>query len=345
LADSVDLTHAPVPTNDAERLLFRNMFPMLVSLDCDGIVYPELASSWHADVAGRRWIFTLADSSDAAGARAADRIIGDWQLRGSEVSALGVQSASADSNGRLVVTMRDSLDSLPTLFADPALSITREVPNRRPVNSIAKLHSDPRDLLDSGADLLVSRDPALIEYAESKRDFTLFPLPWSRTYIMVQPAGSAPLPRTVARDAVRADARVAEPPFWWQQLAGACASSTAASPSAVSNRVVYVRGDLTAQGLAERIVALTGSGETLRTAALEPLEFSQALESGGERGFIVAAPRESQAGCRTFGGWPAGSRVEPLIDTRATAIVRRGSASLRVDWDGTPRVLDEAGAR
>jgi hypothetical protein len=37
--------------------------------------------------------------------------------------------------------------------------------------------------------------------------------------------------------------------------------------------------------------------------------------------------------------------VEPLIDTRATAIVRRGSPGLRVDWDGTPRVLDKAEAR
>jgi hypothetical protein len=345
LADSVDLTHAPVPTNDGERLLFRNIFPTLVSIDCEGTAHPELASAWYADVPGRRWIFTLADSSDAAGPRAADRIISDWQLRRSEVSALGVQSASVDSNGHLVVTMRDSLDSLPTLFADPVLSITREIPNRRPVNFIAKPHSDPRDLLDSGADLLVSRDPALVEYAGGKSGFTLFPLPWSRTYIMVQPAGSTSLPRTVAGDAVRADSRIAKPPFWWEQLAGACAGSTAASPSAVSNRVVYVRGDLIAQGLAERIVALTGSGETLRAAALEPLEFSQALESGGERAFIMAAPRQSLAGCRRFGGWPAGSRVEPLIDTRATAIVRRGSPGLRVDWDGTPRVLDKAGAR
>ena len=321
------------------------MFSALVSLDCEGTAHPEIASAWHADLSGRRWIFTLADSSDARGPRAADRIIGDWQLRRSQVGALGVQSASADSNGHLVVTMRDSLDPLPTLFADPALSITRETPNRRPVNFIAKPHSDPRDLLDSGADLLVSRDPALIEYAANKSGFMLFPLPWSRTYIMVQPRGSAPLPRTVARDAVQADARIAEPPFWWEQLAGVCAGSTAVSSSAVSNRVVYVRGDLIAQGLAERIVALTESGETLRAAALEPPEFSQALGSGGERAFIVAAPRESLAGCRNFAGWPVGSRVEPLIDTRATAIVRRGSPSLQVDWDGTPRVLEKARAR
>lgn len=339
MTDSVDLTHAPVPTNDGERLLFRNMFPTLVSLDCEGTAHPELASAWHADESGRRWIFTLAGSTTA------NRIITDWQLRRSDVSALGVQSASVDFDGRLVVTKRDSLDSLPTLFADPALAITGEIRTGRPINFMAKPLSDPRDLLDSNADLLVSRDPALVEYAASKSGFTVFPLPWSRTYIMVQPPGSAPLPSTVARDAVRADARVAEPPFWWERAPAGCADSTAVPPSAVSNRVVYIRGDLIAQALAERILALTGSSDTLRTAGLERKEFSQTLRGGAERAFIVAAPREPLAGCRNFAGWPAGSRVEPLIDTRATAIVRRGSASLQMDWDGTPRVLDQTRAR
>jgi hypothetical protein len=38
--------------------------------------------------------------------------------------------------------------------------------------------------------------------------------------------------------------------------------------------------------------------------------------------------------------FPVGARIQPLIDTRAYAIVRKGSPPLTVEWDGTVRVAE-----
>ena len=342
LTDSVDLAHAPIPSNDSEQLLFRQLFPRLVWVDCEGSVHPDLPFAWQADPARRTWAFTLADSSHPASlSDAAARIVSNWQLRQDEIRDLGVLSASVGADGRLMVSMRDPLDSVPRIFADPAFAITREIQDTGPLKFRAQPHSDPRDLLDGDADLLVTRDPALVEYAGSKSGFTASPLPWSRTYIMLEPAASAPLPRSVGGDAVRADARAAEPPFWWEVRPMVCDDSTALPSSAASTRVVYPRGDRIGQGLAERIVALTGSSAELRATALDPAEFDRALASGAERAYILAVPRQSIAPCRDSAGWPRGARLQALIDTRAYAIVRRGSASLRIEWDGTPKLMDE----
>ncbi len=105
-----------------------------------------------------------------------------------------------------------------------------------------------------------------------------------------------------------------------------------------ASRIVYSRGDAVARGLAERLVAVAGTGSSLRAAALEPAEFAAALRDRTERAYVLAAPRASLAPCHDASAWPAGTSVQPLIDTRASAIVRRGSPALTVDWDGTVRV-------
>ena len=115
-------------------------------------------------------------------------------------------------------------------------------------------------------------------------------------------------------------------------------------PGPRSSRVVYLHGDEVARGLADRIVALTAAGTGLRTAALEADELTAALLSNSERAYILAAPRKSLAPCRDFADWPAGASILPLIDTRASAIVRRGAPPLVIEWDGSVRV-DDATAR
>jgi hypothetical protein len=92
-----------------------------------------------------------------------------------------------------------------------------------------------------------------------------------------------------------------------------------------------------ARGLAERIVALASG---LRTAALEPAEFAASVTNGLDRAYVMALPRQTLTPCRDSAGWPGGATIQPLIDTRAHAIVRRGSPPLTVDWDGTVRVLE-----
>jgi len=176
-----------------------------------------------------------------------------------------------------------------------------------------------------------------------------FPLPWSLTYVLLQPSGAQTLTvtgdsvrRSLARDAVRAEARPAEPPFWWDSLS-VCSTDTAPEEQHLTaSRIVYPRDDEVARGLAERLVALGGSGTSLRAVGLGPADLAAALRDGTERGFVIAAPRESLAPCRDA-AWPTNTSIQPLIDTRARAIVRQGSPALTVDWDGTVRVLHHVG--
>src|SRR5262245_5728638 len=42
LADRIDPANAPYPTNESERLLFRQLYETLVRVDCDGHVAPGL---------------------------------------------------------------------------------------------------------------------------------------------------------------------------------------------------------------------------------------------------------------------------------------------------------------
>jgi hypothetical protein len=265
----------------------------------------------------------------------------------------------------LVVTLRDTPDSQPLMFADRSLAVVHtgshasvnerglvlqtDAGSPRVIDLRVEPRTDPRDALDRGADLLVTRDPELIEYAGTRPALSTFPLPWSRTFLLLAQPGLE-LPRGVlstdsarsslARDAVRAEARPAEPPFWWQNPACPEATSRPGSGTA-SSRIVYPEGDRVARDLAERIVALAGSTTRVRSAALSNPEFAVALRSGSELAYIVAAPRNSLAPCRDSSTWPAGTSVTPLIETRARAVVRQGAPPLMVEWDGTIRVMNQ----
>src|SRR6185503_3455116 len=59
LTDPIDPRHAPIPTNDGERLVFRHLYETPLSFDCDGKATPELAEKWVKDDGGRRWTFRL----------------------------------------------------------------------------------------------------------------------------------------------------------------------------------------------------------------------------------------------------------------------------------------------
>jgi hypothetical protein len=206
---------------------------------------------------------------------------------------------------------------------------------------------DPRDALDRGADLIVTRDPALLEYAARRAEFTVHPLPWSRTYVLVQPASAAPLTgvssgperQSLARDAVHADARGAEPPFWWIESSCFSPETSTSAATTTTNRIVYPRGDDVARGLADRLVALAGHGQGLRAADLDQAQLAAALRDGSERAYVVSLPKHPLHSCTELAEFPAGAGIRPLIESRAHAIVRRGAPPLTVDWDGTIRVV------
>ncbi|HYF38134.1 MAG TPA: hypothetical protein VD930_00505 [Gemmatimonadales bacterium] len=203
---------------------------------------------------------------------------------------------------------------------------------------------DPRDALDQGADLIVTHDPSLLEYAAGRPDFVIHQLPWSRTYVVVQPGSAPPLtaetiqlePQSLA-EAVEADARVAHPPFWWLEVS--CPARDTSLAPVTSQRIVYLRDDDVARGLAERLVALAVPGNGVRAAGLETSELLVALHEGSELAYIISLPKHAAQPCRELKDFPPGASIRPLIDTRAHAIVRRGAPPLAVDWDGTIRVV------
>lgn len=239
------------------------------------------------------------------------------------------------------------------------------------VRSIAP--STARDMLDAGIDLLVTDDPAVVSYAALRDDLLTVRLPWERVYVVlssesapsnVSAAGRLTLAEWVA-DAVRADARTAQPSFWWES-SDRCATPVAsnhAAPASRSTRVVYQSGDRVAQGLAERLVALAGrrsrgadsvlgtllpglsrANTRATVAALSPNELAAALRAGDDLAYVLPLPRIAVAPCDEFAklmhAAPWLQSVIPLIDTRSVAIVRRNGVGLSVDVDGSLRLLD-----
>lgn len=322
----------------------------LIRLDCTGLPRPAAAQSWSADSSRRSWTFRLASAALNAATVAAE-----WRNRPDAATTLresGVISVVPLDDERLVVSLDWASDSVPAIFADPSLSIVTDSAAwrvaqfafRRPASG------DLRDALDGGADIVRTGDPELADYARTRADFTVHALPWARTYVLVVPSGREPpgalvsddpaAARTaLARDAVRADARGAEPPYWWEAERD-CPSAgddvPPPPPGNLSDAVVYPAGDAIAEGLAGRIVALSDDARTT-AAGIADRVMPAALRAASARAYVVPVSRTPLVPCRVLATWPAGATAVPLIDTRLTAIVRKGVLPLTVDFDGRLR--------
>jgi hypothetical protein len=359
----------------------------LFGVDCRGRLYPRLAQSWSLDVAtdGWRWTMTLRDDVHFwNGERVtASGVLAAWRATAEgtdgELARVVADASKVVDDRTLCVTLADST---PQTLADPKLGIAlRPQPSmfapRVRVRSI-----DPtaaRDALDAGADLLVTDDPAIVSYAAQRDELLTFPLPWDRTYVVLAAESSSADVTTTRRltlaesvvHAARADARVAQPPFWWES-SGRCTALIAASPGTAahrSTRVVYRAGDRVAQGLAERLVALAGrrperadsvlarllpalsrAGARAMAVALSPSAFAAATRAGEDLAYVLPLPRVALAPCHELSmlqraaPWLNSARVGPrviaLVDARSIAIVRRGRLGLSVDADGGLRILD-----
>ncbi len=348
-----ELVVAAVGPEDSTIVARRQPEP-LIRLDCLGAARPGAAEAWAPDSSHRTWTFVLGPSPlgvTAAGAAA------EWRTRPGAATALRYSSVASVvplDERRLVVTLERPTDSVPPFFADPALGlVTDSLPGgstgfvaRRPASG------DLRDALDSGADILRTGDPAILDYARARDGFTVHSLPWSRAYVLVVPPGREAVGPLIpadgrafraglARDAVRAAARGAEPPFWWDD-ATRCPVPEArpVKPRAVSaNAVVYVREDPVARAIAERIVALSDDPTTAASGLPDRL-MAQSLRDGVGEAYVVAVPRRALVPCRELARWPAGSAVIPLIETRMSAVVSQGVPRLAVEFDGTLRPVE-----
>ncbi len=140
LTEPVDGRHAPVPRNESERFVFRQLYETLVDVDESGDVRPRLATSWRHEQDGRIWTFTLRDSArfsdgspvdPAAVAAAWDNA--DWQPGSAGLllpwGFVSPDSVTADPDGRLRVALTVPVGDRPALFAHPALAVTKGTGN------------------------------------------------------------------------------------------------------------------------------------------------------------------------------------------------------------------------
>ena len=405
LGDRIEPSNAPRPSNDSERLLFRQLYETLVRVDCNGRAAPGLAASWRLDADGRTWIVTLRESarfSDGTPVTAAD-VRASWSRDrfGDElhppVSRL-VQSIAPVGDRALAITLRSRRVDAPVTLAHPDLAVAKPIADsswpagtragriapegrtrvagaadvitlvRDDLSTVRFLVApgDPRDLLDGGVDLLLTRDPAALQYAATLPQLQSVPMAWQRVHVLLTPGRSRLSPwlsedarRVLADDAVRGEARAALGPFWWQMLPDCDVTPSPARPQSSSTpRVVYDAGDAAGRDLAERFVGLvraSGPGATgmldailpdrprrtyQRATGLSGEALALARRLGGDAGYVLSLDSRPLDPCRDLQALVAGARwldpetIVPLVETRVHAIVRRGRSGVTAEWDG-----------
>jgi hypothetical protein len=411
LTDRIDPTHAPRPTNEGERLLFRQLYETLVRADCMGRVVPGLAESWRLDADGRTWIVTLREDArfaDGTPVTSTD-VRASWTRDGvgetlrPEVSGL-VQSVALSGERGLAIRLQSPRVDVPLALAHPDLAIARSAADslwplgtrssriapdgdaatrititRDGVDAIRFLVApgDPRDLLDRGVDLLLTRNPAALDYAATLPSFQSVPLAWQRTHALLSPgrARSSPMlsddqRQVLADDAVRGEARGARGPFWWQMRTECeVAATPPRNQSPPTPRIVYDANDSVARDLAERFVGLVRASSPGATAFLDALlpdrprrtyqratgltgeALALAHRLGSDAGYVIALDSQPIDPCRELkvlsdaARWVDAETIVPLVDTRLHAIVRRGRSGVTAEWDGGLVVAPAGAAR
>ncbi len=392
LGDRVDPANAPHPSNASERLLFRQLYETLVRVDCQGRVAPGLASSWHIDPEGRAWIVTLREHARFSDGTpvTAGHVRASWtgdagdELR-PDVTRL-VESVVARDDRTLAVTLRSQVEDAPLALAHTDLAVARRAadspwplgtrpsriapsPARDAIDPSAFIverdgfaslqfviaRGDPRDLLDHGTDLLLTRDPATLDYAATLSHYQSVPLAWHRTRVLLTPGRARTPPalsdearQALAADAVRGEARGAEGPFWWQmQPECGVAGTPPREQATVTPRIVYDAADPVARDLAERLVGLAAYH---RATGLSGEALARARRLGTDAGYVMSLESRPVDPCRELqvlidsAPWLDPGTIVPLVDTRLQAIVRRGRSGVTVEWDGGLLLAPPAGA-
>jgi hypothetical protein len=409
LTDRIDPSRAPRPSNESERLLFRQVYETLVRADCMGRVVSGLAASWRLDADGSTWIVTLREGArfaDGTPVTAGD-VRASW-TRGGEllphVSRL-VQSVVPVGDAALAIGLRHHGKDAPIALAHPDLAVARPAADSPwPLGTMASrvapdgdkaaalitltrdglpdlrflaAPGDPRDLLDRGVDLLLTRDPAALDYAATLPDLQSVPLAWLRTQVLLARGRppAAPYPSEAARqaladDAIRGDGRGARGPSWWQ-MRPECEIATAPQREqpVATPRIVYDTGDAAARDLAERLAGLARRSDPVATAFLDLLlpnrpsqtvlraaglsgeALAAARRRGTDAGYVISVDSRPIAPCRDLEAliasapWLDPETIVPLVDTRLHAIVRRGRSGLTADWDGGLAIAGPNGPR
>lgn len=331
LLDDVEPVQAPWARNEAEALLFGQLYETLINIDCAGDVRSGLARSWTRRDRGRVWDVELrpdARFSDGTPVTATD-VAWSWRHAAVDRTEFGavVDSIHVIDDRRMRIHVHEPHRKPPRSLASPVFAVakpsndlkwllgsgpfevrstnvTKLVEGQRPIVAVP-LHGraptlrfwkvsqfDARDLLAGTVDLIVTREPVVIEYGARQPNLTITPLPWDRTHVLFAPSRAYAMTRghtpasippepleRFARDAVHVDARGSSGPHWWEDIAPEC-SGVSAPPLRTSrplptHQVLFDRNDPVARDLAARIVALasvdrTASEDAARVAAAVP---------------------------------------------------------------------------
>jgi hypothetical protein len=410
-----------MPTTSAEQFAFGHAYEPLIRVSCKGEPSAGLAKSWSRMGGLGHWRFILRDDARFwNGDRVTARdVVESWQTTGRAPDAVTARRmaslATVVDDSTLDVRLEHM--ALATL-GNPQLGIAKRAPGNRwplgtgsyrlqdvstpqtvPQRSTVTLEplvagwptiavnsttpSDGRDLVDGGADLIVTDDRSLSAYRTTRPGVASSLLDAAHTWVLVthapltsdsgaavDPKQTAPLRESLARDVVRGQARAASSSRWYPAERRCDPLVPASQPlrgSRPSARVVYRRGEAVAQALAERVVALAGSGDAqlalvapelarmgtrATAAALPPNDFDAALRTGAELAYIVSVPRLFILGCDeaealvAVAPWlAAGSSatfagvVAPLVETRSVAVMIPGRTGFALTGDGTVTVV------
>jgi hypothetical protein len=328
-------------TADDSAMVRRQWAVPPIRLDCTGEPSPGSAQAWTPDSSGLRWTIVLTESAPDA-----TEVVSGWQGDPGATAALaraGVRWLIPLELRRIVLELEQPSLDAPAVLADGALALP--VDSAGPALALAQSAGDPRDALERGAALLRTSDPDLLAYARGKSYLRVVPLPWSWSYALVLAPGSfltltsvgdsASFRAGLAKDVVPGEARPPEPPFWWQSPPPCGTAPAAASVPPRAGPLLYPEGDSIAAALAARLVALSDeAGLTTRGARASAIDSALARDA---RGAVLRLPRRTAQPCRELGRWPAGSRIIPLIESRESAVVRRGIPALSIEYDGSLR--------
>lgn len=188
LMDSVSPGHAPVPHNEAERLVFGHLYETLVQVDCQGKPQPGLAEHWTCTEDSTIWVFTLRDQARF------------WD--GAQVTAAAVQQAwltnRAAGNARDAVSlwswMRPTSETITVLDAR-RLAVHLPEPQARfplllahPATAVAASQPGWTWPVGSGpCRLLASTPPPLPEIACLPNQHYREPPAWKELVFLVKP--------------------------------------------------------------------------------------------------------------------------------------------------------------
>lgn len=394
VVDPVDFARAPHARSDGEGLLFATIHPPLVRLDCTGRLHPAVASSWEPVPGDGEPAWRLAVSGEGAQddgvARALARSGG---VEGVERTASGIVlrfgGDGGEADGARVLAQSDLVPVVPTEDGwGSRLSGLRLTPVAGPgpgrtlhlvddsgegERTLAVVRvvpgGDPRDLLDRGAHLVLTRDPLAVAWAGAREGLQVVPLPPDRVYRLAIP-GETPdvLPAGLSAGLVRDVFPLGEVPRGegGRDAREACPAPRHGPPDpgarrSPSPRVVFPLGDPVARGLAERVAALAGPGEgaplaglrrglsgsgaLLEVVGLESTAFGAALRAGGDAAYVVPEPLHPAAPCVAQVArlrripWLGSGSLLALLESGPRALVRPGAPPLEVDGTGAVRMI------